>query len=502
MIAASTSSGIPTLASIFAGLGAELPVPGLAVRGLAIDSRQITGGECFFALRGARENGLSFVAQAIQNGAVAVGIDSAEQSPVVPVPVIRVPRLREKLGMVAAKFYGEPSAKLRVIAVTGTNGKTTVAHLCAQALTTLGQHCGYLGTLGTGDLNSLQPSGLTTPDPIRLQADFATLLADGKVAVALEASSHALAQFRLAGTQITTAVFTGLSHDHLDYHASPQAYFEAKRSLFAQPGLRHAVLSADDSRASEIADVLPSEISLTTFSLQNKTHPRAREMRLVLSHAEYTPQHSLLEIDTPQGRASIRSRLVGDINAQNLLAALGVLLSFEVPLAAAATALAQAMPVCGRLERHGGSAGMPLIFIDYAHSPDSLERVLRILRGFKPARLICIFGCGGERDRAKRPLMGQVAAEYADLTIVTTDNPRNEQPASIAREIMAGVNDTSCCTAIADRAQAIETALADAAPGDIVLIAGKGHETTQEIAGQRFAQSDQAIVQKWLAGRR
>jgi UDP-N-acetylmuramoyl-L-alanyl-D-glutamate--2,6-diaminopimelate ligase len=502
VIAAATSPRSPTLAAIFAGLEAELPVPDLAVQGLAIDSRRVTGGECFFALGGARAHGLSFVAQAIQNGAVAVGVDSAEPPPVVPVPLIRVPRLREKVGLVAAKFYGEPSTKLRVVAVTGTNGKTTVAHLCAQALTTLGQHCGYIGTLGEGDLNALQPTGLTTPDPIRLQADFANMLADGKVAVAIEASSHALAQFRLAGTQIATAVFTGLSHDHLDYHANTQAYFDAKRALFVQPGLRHAVLNADDPLASEIADVLPGDISLTTFSLRNKARRRAQEMRIVLHRAEYLPQQSLLEIDTPQGTANIRSRLVGDINAQNLLAALGVLLSFEIPLAAAAAALAQATPVCGRLERFGGCAGLPLIYIDYAHSPDSLERVLKILRAFRPARLICVFGCGGDRDRGKRPLMGQIAAQFADLVIVTTDNPRSERPDSIAREIMAGARDTARFTPIEDRAQAIVAALAGATAEDIVLIAGKGHETTQEITGQRIAQSDQAIVEKWLAERR
>ncbi len=495
------TANAPTLATIFAGLGAVAPVPDSPVHGLAIDSRRVRAGDCFIALRGAHESGLLFVPEALENGATAVGVDSLESLFTVPVPVVRVPQLREKLGAVAANFYGQPSAKLRVVAVTGTNGKTTVAHLCAQALTSLGQHCGYIGTLGTGDLDSLQPSGLTTPDPIRLQGDLAKMVAQGKVAAALEASSHAMSQFRLAGTLVSTAVFTGLSHDHLDYHASPRAYFAAKRLLFAQPGLRHAVLNGDDLWAAEIAEALPSDISLTTFSLEDRAQRRPQETRLVLRDAEYLPHHSVLEIDTPQGTASIRSQLVGSVNAQNLLAALGVLLSFEVPLAAAAAALAQAKPVPGRLEHHGGTAGSPLVYIDYAHSPDSLERVLKSLRAFGPARLICVFGCGGDRDRGKRPLMGRIAAQYADQVIVTTDNPRSEIPASIAHQIMAGARDTSHFTLIEDRSRAIETALAAATPADIVLIAGKGHETMQEIAGQRFAQSDQLTVQKWLGGR-
>ena len=493
---------------MFSDIGVVAPAREVCVSGLSVDSRSVKPGDCFFALQGMRENGSSFVAQAVSNGAVAIAVNDDEQlsglqltANGLQVPIIVVPRLRENLGIIAAHFYGDPSRRLEVVAITGTNGKTTVAHICAQAMTALGRECGYIGTLGSGVLGRLIPFGLTTPDPIRLQADLACMLASGKETVVIEASSHALAQYRLAGTRVTTAVFTGLGHDHLDYHTSKRAYFEAKRSLFLHPGLRHAVLNAEAPASREIERVLHPDISLTTFALKNDLPRRAHEARVSLRGANYTPEQSVLDIETWRGAVTIRSPLVGDINAQNLLASLGVLLSLEVPLAAAAAALAQATPVCGRLEKHGGTDGLPLVFIDYAHSPDSLERVLRILRSFNPARLVCVFGCGGDRDRSKRPLMGQIAARYADEIIVTTDNPRSEDPTSIVREIVAGAADVSRFTAIQDRDQAIMAALSSAAPDDIVLIAGKGHETTQEINGTRLPQSDQATVQKWLAGR-
>lgn len=496
-----TTTATRTLSAVFSGISVVTPDADLTVNGLSTDSREVKAGDCFFALKGECENGSSFVAEAIENGAVAIAIDSEEPLIKRCVPVIAVPRLREKLGVLAAHFYDDPSDSLEVVAVTGTNGKTSVAHICAQAFAALGRDCGYIGTLGSGEPGRLNSFGLTTPDPIRLQADLACMLTQGKKTVALEASSHALAQFRLAGTRVTTAVFTGLGRDHLDYHRSQRAYFESKRSLFLLPGLRHAVLNADDPWSREIENALHGDISLTTFSLTCDRQHRARESRLFLRSADYTPSQSILDIETWYGAVTLETPLVGEVNAQNLLAALGALLSLKVPLEDAVSALTQATPVRGRLEKFGGN-GLPLIFVDYAHSPDSLERVLKIMRCFNPARLVCVFGCGGDRDRGKRPLMGQIAARYADVIVVTTDNPRSEDPALIAREIMAGVADAARLTAIPDRDHAIAAALSCATEDDIVLIAGKGHETMQEIRGIRSAQSDQVTVQAWLAGRR
>lgn len=480
-------------------LGLDAPRVDAVIGGLTTDSRQVRTGDCFCALSGTQAQGAAFVSDAIARGAVAILVDSRQPAPVLPVPVVPIPHLRERLGIIAAHLFGNPSRHLSVAAITGTNGKTTVAHLCAQALSALGTPCGYIGTLGAGALEDLQPTGLTTPDPLRLQAEMARMLARGITAMAVEASSHALAQSRLAGTAIETAVFTGLGHDHLDYHGDHRAYLAAKKRLFEHPGLRHAVLNADDEATADLVQTLHEDVSLTSFSLHGRALKVPRESSLQVRDAVYTAQGSALTVLADGREAKIRSQLIGDINAQNLLAVLGILLSRDVPLDDAARVLAQVVPVCGRLERFGGQRGQPLVFVDYAHSPDSLARVLQILQAFAPPRLVCVFGCGGDRDRSKRPLMGRIAAHYADDVIVTTDNPRSEDPDAIAQEIL-GANgaDASRCTVIHDRTLAIETALATAGPGTIVLVAGKGHETEQETAGRRSPQSDQATVRSWL----
>ncbi len=498
MIAATNFSETKPLSTLFAGLVTPIPSPDLAVGGLCLDSREVQPGDCFFGVSGGQKNGAAFVDEALRNGAVAVAVETSEVLPALPVPVLRLPQLRAHLGGIAARFYESPSERLALVAITGTNGKTTVAHLCAETLDVLQMPCGYIGTLGIGAVGHLQTHGMTTPDPFRLQATLADMLAAGKQAVALEASSHALAQDRLAGSRVKTAVFTGLGHDHLDYHASRRAYFEAKQKLFQLPGLEHAVINADDPVADELLQRIHGEMALTTFSLGLRQRVRFSGRHLVLSHADYTARHSRLDIETGDGVVHIESSLIGDINAQNLLATLGVLLSLDIALPVAAAALAKAHPVTGRLERFGGTEGLPLVFIDYAHSPDSLERVLRLLKALRPVRLWCVFGCGGERDHSKRPLMGQIAAQYADRTIVTDDNPRGEKPSRITADILQGTQ-AAKFEIIHDRVTAINTALSGAAAEDIVLIAGKGHETFQELRGMRLPQSDQTIVKQWLS---
>ncbi|MBM4227414.1 MAG: UDP-N-acetylmuramoyl-L-alanyl-D-glutamate--2,6-diaminopimelate ligase [Gammaproteobacteria bacterium] len=487
------------LSTLFDDLGAELHGADVAVEGLALDSREVEAGECFLALKGSQQRGAHFVPQALRRGASAIALEPDEDLQTGSVPRVLVPDLRAKVGVLAGRLFGNPSHALEVVAVTGTNGKTTVAHLCAQAFGHLLGPCGYIGTLGMGLPEQLTASGMTTPDPLPLQAEFARMRDAGIRAVVIEASSHALAQSRLNGTRILTAVFTGLGHDHLDYHADQAAYLAAKRLLFTHPGLGHAVANLDDPVAGDMLGAVAAGVERWGFSLGGDAAgewvEESRHLRLWA--ADYQRDHSLLEVGVGQARVQIRTHLTGDFNAQNLLACLAVLLAHGVGLDKAATALASVHPVEGRMERLGGR-GRPDIFIDFAHSPDSLERVLRVLRGFHPRRLICVFGCGGDRDRSKRAPMGRIATSLADQVFLTSDNPRSETPAAIAQDVLSGVEQSTPVSVIDDRTQAILSALGAAGAEDIVLVAGKGHEKTQEIAGVKYPCSDRAIVQQWL----
>lgn len=487
------------LSTLFGDLGAEFHGADVPVEGLTLDSREVEAGECFIALKGASNRGTHFVPQALTRGAAAIALEPEEDLETVNVPRVLVPDLRAKVGLLAARLFDHPSRELDVVAITGTNGKTTVAHICAQALGQLHGPCGYIGTLGMGTPGQLRESGMTTPDALHLQAEFARMRDNGIRAVAIEASSHALAQCRLNGTRIRTAVFTGLGHDHLDYHRDHAAYLAAKRMLFTHPGLQQAVFNLDDPVAGTMIEALAPEVERWGFSLQAEASggliSDARYLRLL--HADYQRDCSRLEVCLGQARVSVESRLTGDFNAQNLMACLAVLLAHGIGLEAAAAAVGRVAPVEGRMERLGGR-GRPDVFIDFAHSPDSLERVLRVLRGFHPHRLICVFGCGGDRDRSKRAPMGRIATTLADLVFLTSDNPRSESPAAIARDILAGAEQPERVAVIDDRRQAIVRALDTAEPEDIVLIAGKGHEKTQESAGVKLPCSDQAIVMQWL----
>ncbi|MGD9600726.1 MAG: UDP-N-acetylmuramoyl-L-alanyl-D-glutamate--2,6-diaminopimelate ligase [Gammaproteobacteria bacterium] len=485
-----------TLSALAAALGARAPAIELAVRGLAVDSRCVLAGDVFCALPGMKTDGTSYVRDAITRGAVAVIADENAALTEIDVPVVRVSSLRERFGHAAAWVYGNPSESLDVVAVTGTNGKTTVSHLCAQMLNSVGRHCGYIGTLGAGALDGLESTGMTTPDALDLQRLMAGMLSRGMRTVALEASSHALAQSRLTGTRVRTAVFTGLGHDHLDYHANTRDYFEAKKRLFLHPGLACAVLNADDPWAKAVEAALPPDVSLISFSLGDSLLRIAGERTLHLVDVSYALDGTEFSVRIDGETHEVRTRLIGDINVQNLLAALGVMLTMGVSGDDAIRAVSEVTPVTGRLERFGGDRH-PLVFVDYAHSPDSLERVLSLLCKLKRGRLTCVFGCGGDRDRSKRPLMGRIAACYADTVIVTSDNPRSERPAEIAREVI-GDTDTSRFIVIHDRDEAICTALDSASPDDIVLVAGKGHETVQEVHGVCTPQNDQRTVLAWL----
>ncbi|MCU0937128.1 MAG: UDP-N-acetylmuramoyl-L-alanyl-D-glutamate--2,6-diaminopimelate ligase [Gammaproteobacteria bacterium] len=493
-----------SLGSLLQGLAALPARYDRRVTGLALDSRTVRPGDLFFALVGGATDGRRFVDEALARRAAAV----AQEAPAASlearhgVPVIGVPGLDQQVGRVADRFYGHPSADLWVAGVTGTNGKTTVSHLIAQALTGEGgspgaaQRCGVVGTLGSGVFGELRPSRHTTPDAITLHRLLADLRGRGLRHVAMEVSSHALVQGRVNGVAFDVAAFTNLTRDHLDYHGSLEAYAEAKRRLFRFPGLKTAVVNVDDPVGAAILERLDAGVDALGYSLTNDPRARVRARTL-----EVGPAGLRLEVVTPAGDGVLESPLLGRFNAGNLLAALGVLLTLRLPLPGLLAALGRARPVAGRMERHGGQEGQPLVVIDYAHTPDALESVLATLREHCRGRLACVFGCGGERDRGKRPEMGAAAERLADEVVVTDDNPRREDPDLIVADVLGGMARPERARVERDRARAIALAVGGAGAGDVVLVAGKGHEDYQEVGGQRRPYSDRAVVRALLDGR-
>ncbi len=470
----------------------------IIVHGLAIDSRNVVPGDCFFALPGTRVHGQKFAAEAIARGAVAVVADATDAALAVSTPLVMVESLAAQLGPIAAQFYAAPSRALDVSAVTGTNGKTTVAHLITQAWDYLGESAAYIGTLGAGTRGSLAETQLTTPDAISLQRYFAEFRARGIKKVAIEASSHGLAQSRLRGSDIDCAIYTGLGHDHLDYHRDLDAYFNAKRSLFKSPGLKHAMVNCDDGRSEALIASLAADARVWRYGIG----PRAAS-----DSSDYVWARKLrsgntstcIDVTTSCGNGAVEVQLLGAFNVQNVLACLADLLAFGVGIERGLATLAFLQPVVGRVQMFGGNGVLPRVVVDYAHSPDSLENVLQTLRALEHEQLICVFGCGGDRDRAKRAPMGALAERYADRIVLTADNPRSESNSAIVHEILAGVRAPAKVGVEHDRERAISAAVASASPRDIVLIAGKGHEREQLIGEQRTSFSDADVVRRALA---
>jgi UDP-N-acetylmuramoyl-L-alanyl-D-glutamate--2,6-diaminopimelate ligase len=467
---------------------------GVPVQRLRTDSRQVQRGDVFVALPGERTDGRQFIPQAVAAGAAAVIWEARGHrwDAALDLPNLAVPDLRHKLGALAAHVHGEPSKRQWVAGVTGTNGKTSCSHWIAQALNRLGRRTAVIGTLGNGFPGQLSPATHTTPDPIMLHEQLATLLAAGAGCISMEVSSHGLDQGRVNGVAFSAALFTNFSRDHLDYHGTMERYGAAKAKLFHWPGLRHAVINLDDAFGAQLAaSVDRTKVEVLGYGLGKGE---------ISGHKLDLNQRGLsLEIETPWGPAAVRSRLLGGFNAANLLGVLGVLLAAGVGLQDAASALADLEPVAGRLEILR-EPGKPLVVVDYAHSPDALQKVLETLRVLlgEGSRLICVFGCGGDRDPGKRPLMGEVATRLAHETIVTSDNPRSEEPLGIIEQIVAGAHPTYHVEA--DRALAIHRAVRSARPEDVVLIAGKGHESYQEIRGVRLPFSDTEVARAALRG--
>ena len=496
----SGNSGV--LGPLLAGF-AEVPTPWsrLPVSGLAADSRAVRPGDLFCAVRGGQQHGLDFLEAVRAAGAAAV-IWEPPFPGRLPMsdgqwPLLAVPDLRRNLGRIAGRFYGEPSRRLDVVGLTGTDGKTSCAHFIAQALSRSETGpCGLLGTLGGGVYGAVEPGLHTTPDPICVQAWLAGLVAAGCRHAVMEVSSHALDQGRVNGVAFAVAVLTQLSRDHLDYHRTVAAYAAAKRRLFVDQAPAQAVLNLDDAFGQTLAVDPAVRTRIIGYGLGKR--PSGLKRWVWGQNLRLTPDGLHLVVESSWGGGELHAGLLGRFNAHNLLAALATLLALELPFDQALARLAQTAPVAGRMEQIGGKLGQPLAVIDYAHTPHALEQALTGLREHHGGRLWCVFGCGGDRDSGKRPLMGEIAERLADRVIVTDDNPRSEDPAQIVRAILNGMERPAAATVIHDRRQAIGQALAEAQVGDAVLIAGKGHEADQIVGTQRLPFSDRDVARRFL----
>ena len=470
---------------------------------LHCDSRKVRAGDGFIAWPGASADGRRHVPAALAQGAVACLVEAvgAQQFDFAAAAVASYPQLKAAAGPIASIYFNEPSAQLDVLAVTGTNGKTSSAWWLAQALSNLERSasipCAVVGTLGIGQPPDLEFNGLTTPDPVLLQRQLRRFAGEGLKACAIEASSVGIAERRLDGTLVRVALLTNFTQDHLDYHGTMEAYWQAKAELFRWPGLRAAVLNVDDEKGLALARSLErGRLAVWTFSRRQGARLQALDIGhdaggLVFVVAEGSQRHEL------------RTQLIGLYNVSNLLGVLGVMRALDVPLADAVRACTNLLPVPGRMERLSGP-GKPVVAVDYAHTPDAMEQALQALRPLalqRGGQLWCVFGCGGDRDAGKRPLMAKVAAANADRVVVTSDNPRSEKPGYIIDQIVSGLVQHAAARVQADRALAIAETIAAASAEDVILLAGKGHEAWQEIAGIKSAFDDRIHAQAALDAR-
>ena len=468
------------------------------ISSICYDSRQVKPGALFVAMRGSRVDGHRYVPQAIARGAAAVMLEQPVADLPVTVTSIEVDDSRASLAFVAAFFHHQPALKLKIAGVTGTNGKTTTAyllkHICERAVL----RCGLIGTVRYEIGDEIVPSEHTTPEASDLQDLLARMRDAGCKAAVMEVSSHALAQNRVQGVEFDAAVFTNLTQDHLDFHGSLESYFETKASLFtrilpAQAKKRGtAIINIDDRYGAELRARLPKEARVITYGVGNRADFRASNFKTELAGTSY-------QLDAQDRSYLVRFPLIGKFNIYNSLAALAAATVLGVPLRAAILALATASPVPGRLQLVPGKRNYQ-VYVDYAHTDDALNNVLHTLRELNPHRLIVVFGCGGDRDRAKRPLMGQAAEQWSDYAIITSDNPRSESPEAIIREIEQGFKKTKY-EVIVDRAEAIKRAVTLAEARDIILIAGKGHETYQQFAHETIDFDDVQVARAAIENR-
>jgi UDP-N-acetylmuramoyl-L-alanyl-D-glutamate--2,6-diaminopimelate ligase len=471
-------------------------LPGIDIRGLAYDSRQVKPGDVFVALKGLKAAGADFAADAIRRGAVAV-VAERETDAQTAVPWVIVPDARGAMASLAAELYGHPSRSMQVVGITGTNGKTTTAYLLRAVFESAGKKCGLLGTVAYSVGDQELPAARTTPEAPDVQRMLRQMVDAGCRACVMEVSSHALALRRVDDTVFAAAVFTNLTRDHLDYHGNMESYFAAKRRLFdlLPPGAP-AVINVDDPRGDSLRKAVSTPV---TYAINKPADVTPGPLTLTFDGLEFDAR-------TPKGEVHVKSKLVGRPNVSNILATVAVATALDVPSSAIEEGLARLAGVPGRFELVSGAKDDITVVIDYAHTDDALKNLLETARPLAPRRVITVFGCGGDRDRTKRPLMGAVAARLSDVVVMTSDNPRTEDPARIIEEIKRGVppaSDRGAATfAIVDRKEAIQFAIKKAEPGDLVLLVGKGHEQMQVIGGDELPFDEAAIARAALERRR
>ena len=486
---------MPTLADLLQG---HADAPAVPVAGIASDSRKLGEGFLFLAVQGMTSHGLDFVDQAMQAGISAVAWDATTGADPgdIGVPTIAVASLDAKLGDIANRFFGSPSEALGIVGVTGTNGKTTVAWMVAQAARFVDESCGYLGTLGYGVDEIDGAEGMTTPAAIELHARLADFVDQGARYAALEVSSHALKQKRVDGVRFDTAIFTNLSRDHLDYHGDMADYFASKALLFTDCAPQHRIINIDSDYGVQLADMCGQDVVTVSTNFDRVANGRPY---LFVRSVVATEQGSDVSFISSWGSGKFTLRIPGDFNVANAAVVLALLLRKGVPLEQACDVMSQLTAPPGRMQRVATDG--PAVFIDYAHTPDALENALKALRPHCRGKLWCVFGCGGDRDAGKRPLMAAAAEHRADRIVITSDNPRSEDPAAIINDMTAGLARADAAAIIEDRAAAIAWAIDQAADNDVVLVAGKGHENYQEAGGERAAFSDLVIARQALAAR-
>ncbi len=476
------------------------PEADVEVARLLFDSRYIQAGDVFIALKGTQTDGRQFIPDVVSKQAAAILVDADEVAETIRyennIPIIPVPALRAQLGEIAAAFYGFPARHMKMFGVTGTNGKTSCSHFLAQALQYFHLPCGVMGTLGNGLYGALGEPGLTTPDPVTLHATLRSFLQQGAKAAAIEVSSHSIDQGRVNGIAFEAGIFTNLTQDHLDYHGTMAAYAAVKKSFLETFAIKNLIINADDAYGKVWAAELAGQHPVVAYSLAKADLP-------VMIPQVYTENISLslsgihAVVVSPWGRGELTLPLIGMFNLSNVLAVLTALCLQEIPFDDVLSVLSQLKAVPGRMQLLGGS-GQPLVAVDYSHTPDSLEKALLALRHHTKGKLICVFGCGGNRDAAKRPLMAKIAEELADRVIVTNDNPRHEDPDDIADQIIRGFKHPERVLRVLDRSKAIEKSIQYASANDCILVAGKGAEHYQQIGDQKFPFDDVSEVSRYL----
>jgi len=508
MPAMNTTAG-KSLQELLSGIAQIQPKDDCAVTGLTLNSKTAQTGDVFFALAGHKEHGLNYAAEAIEHGVCAVVWDKGSGNDDIVmldnlfkhVPLIPVNNLKQKLGLIAERYYDEPCKQLTMIGITGTNGKTSCSHFLAQALN-IEQKTAVIGTLGNGFVDRLEEASHTTPDAISLHGLLAEFAADKAKNVVMEVSSHGLSQGRVAGISYQLAIFTNLSRDHLDYHGDMASYGDAKKLLFQMPSLQAAVINVDDDFGRQIVKGLAKNIKVVRYGIDNAIDADVRASKIKADHKGLR-----FDVISPWGSGIVSSSLLGKFNVSNLLAVISALLSVGISFEEALARVSKLKNVPGRMQHVVSKSKGPLAVVDYAHTPDALAKALQSLREHiksqRNSKIWCVFGCGGDRDQGKRPLMGEVAEQYADRVIITDDNPRTEAASHIVSQILDGILKQQNVTIIHDRVMAIKQALELAAENDAVLIAGKGHEDYQVFGKQRFPyKTDAVVVQELLNAQR